>query len=47
LQVRGYPTLKVIVGGTEYKAYKGGRDLESLTNFLKETSVQALGETTA
>lgn len=47
MQVRGYPTLKVIVGGAEYKAYKGGRDLDSLTSFLKETAATALGETTA
>lgn len=47
LQIRGYPTLKVIANGSEVKAYKGARDLEKLTDFLKETAKEALSETTA
>lgn len=47
IQVRGYPTLKVIVNGSEFKAYKGARDLETLTSWLGDTAKEALGETTA
>ena len=47
LQVRGYPTIKVIVNGLEYKAYKGARDLDTLTTYLKEVAAEALGETTS
>lgn len=46
LQIRGYPTLKVIVNGSEFKAFKGARDLDSLTTFIKEAAKEALTETT-
>ena len=47
MQIRGYPTLKVIANGSEVKAYKGARDLEKLTDFLKEAAKDTLGETKA
>jgi hypothetical protein len=47
LQIRGYPTLKVIVNGSEFKSYKGARDLDSLKTFITDTAKEALSETTA
>jgi hypothetical protein len=47
LQIRGYPTLKVIVNGVEFKSYKGARDLDTLKTFLSDTAKDALGETVA
>eukprot|EP00892_Ulva_mutabilis_P006864 jgi/Ulvmu1/454/UM001_0461.1 len=46
-EIRGYPTLKVIVNGSEFKAYKGARDLDTLKSWLSDTAKEALGETTA
>lgn len=47
MQVRGYPTLKVIFNGVEYKAYKGARDLDTLTTYIKEVAAEVLTETTS
>jgi hypothetical protein len=46
-QVKGYPTLKVLVNGAEFKTFKGPRDLDGLSNFLKDATKDALGETVA
>ena len=47
MQVRGYPTLKLLSGGSEFKAYSGARDLDTLKSWLTEQSKAALSETTA
>jgi hypothetical protein len=47
LQIRGYPTLKVIVNGSDFKSYKGARDFDSLKTFITDTAKEALSETTA
>eukprot|EP00197_Chlamydomonas_leiostraca_P016272 CAMPEP_0202865488 /NCGR_PEP_ID=MMETSP1391-20130828/6169_1 /ASSEMBLY_ACC=CAM_ASM_000867 /TAXON_ID=1034604 /ORGANISM="Chlamydomonas leiostraca, Strain SAG 11-49" /LENGTH=141 /DNA_ID=CAMNT_0049545341 /DNA_START=25 /DNA_END=450 /DNA_ORIENTATION=+ len=40
-EIKGYPTLKVVHKGEEYKAYRGPRDLDALKNFVDE-AVSAL-----
>ena len=47
MQVRGYPTLKAIANGKEFKQYSGGRDLDSLKKWLAEVAKENNSETTA
>lgn len=44
LQVRGYPTLKVIHKGEEYKAYKGAREVPEMKKFLLDAASDLLTE---
>jgi thioredoxin-like negative regulator of GroEL len=37
LEVKGYPTLKVVHKGEAVEAYRGGRDLEALKAYAAET----------
>ena len=43
-QVKGYPTLKVLHNGEEYKPYKGARDFESIKAFILEAAKELLTE---
>jgi hypothetical protein len=47
LQIRGYPTLKLLSGGTEFKAYSGARDFDTLKSWLSEQAKAALSETSS
>lgn len=38
LQVKGYPTLKVMYKGEEVKTHRGSRDLGSLRQFIEDTA---------
>lgn len=38
LQIKGYPSLKVVHKAEEYKAFKGSRDLDSLKAFVDEAA---------
>lgn len=38
MQVKGYPTIKVIHKNEEYKPYKGARDIDSLSSFLLDAA---------
>mmetsp|Transcript_8623 Transcript_8623/g.14822 ORF Transcript_8623/g.14822 Transcript_8623/m.14822 type:complete len:143 (-) Transcript_8623:157-585(-) len=42
--VKGYPTLKVIHKGEEYKAYRGARELGPLKSFIEEASQELTEE---
>ncbi len=44
VQVKGYPTLKVIHKGEEYKAYKGPRELSALKTFITDASTELTQE---
>ncbi len=39
LEVKGYPTLLLLVNGVLVQKYSGSRDLESLTSFITEALV--------
>lgn len=43
-QVKGYPTLKVIHKGEEYKAYRGARELTALKTFIEGASAELTQE---
>ena len=44
LQIKGYPTLKVIHKAEEYKAFRGSRDLSSLKSFVEEAAKELTAE---
>jgi len=45
LQIKGYPSLKIIHKAEEYKAYKGSRDLANLKAFVEEAVADLTFET--
>mmetsp|Transcript_74594 Transcript_74594/g.150874 ORF Transcript_74594/g.150874 Transcript_74594/m.150874 type:complete len:139 (+) Transcript_74594:41-457(+) len=42
--VKGYPTIKVLHKNEEYKAYKGARDIDSLSSFLLDAAKDLTSE---
>ncbi len=44
MQVKGYPTLKVMHKGEEYKPYRGQRELAALKTFIDESVQELLTE---
>lgn len=39
-QIKGYPSLKAVHMGEDYKPYKGARSLEALKSFIEEAAVE-------
>ncbi len=46
LEVKGYPTLLLLVNGVLVHKYSGGRDLESLTSFIVDALTTEVGGAT-
>jgi len=45
LQIKGYPSLKVVHKAEEYKSFKGSRDLPHLKAFVEEAAAELTSET--
>jgi len=43
--VKGYPTLKILYKGEEYKTYRGPRELAALEEFVQDAAKDLLKET--
>jgi len=46
-QIAGYPTLKLFYDGEAQDTYRGGRDLASMQDYLKQQKLSLLQETSA